>query len=281
VPATALVLGSVLSVQVGSALARRLFHVAGPTGITLLRLVLAAALLGVLVRPRPGAVSAAARLPILVFGVTFAGMNLTFYEAISRLPLGVTVTIEFLGPLAVAVAGARRWLHLLWCACAAGGVALLSQGGGKLSALGLLFAALAGVGWATYILTSRRVGQLVPGAAGLALALPIAAVLLLPFGAGALVHGLSRDPALLAGGLAVAALSSAIPYTLELAALRRLPPATFGVLMSLEPAVAALAGWLLLSQHLDFRQIAAIALVCVASGGVTVTGRGQAPPPRD
>jgi inner membrane transporter RhtA len=270
------VLAAIASVQSGSAVARHLFHLAGPAGITLRRLGLAALLLGLVVRPTSRGLSRDAIVSAVLFGLVLAGMNLSFYEAIDSVPLGVAVTVEFIGPMAVALAGARRWTHVVWVLLAAGGVLLLAESRGQASARGLALAALAGAFWGGYILASQRVGRLIPGTVGLALALPVATLAVLPFGIVPVVRGVADRPVVLAGGLAVAMLSSVIPYSLELAALRRLSTTVFGVLMSLEPAGAALAGFLILGQRLTLRQAAALVLVSIASVGITVTDRNRA-----
>ena len=203
------------------------------------------------------------------FGLTLAAMNLTFYEALDHIPLGPTVTLEFIGPLGVAIYGSRRPLDLLWVVLAAGGILLLAAPGGSgLNTTGVILALVAGGFWAIYILLSVRTGQVFPGGTGLALAMAVAAVLILPFGIAQGGSGL-LEPAVLAGGFGAAVLSSLIPYSLELEALRRLPAHVFGVLMSTEPAVAAIAGLLLLGEVLKANEWAGIVLVIVASAGAT------------
>lgn len=270
VPAPVLVLGAIASVQVGSAVAKGLFDRAGPTGTVLLRLVFSA--LALVAVSRPGVRSWRRRTLGLaaLFGISLAAMNWSFYQAIDRIPLGVAVTVEFVGPLTVAVVGSRRPLDVGWAVLAGAGVALLTGGGGQVAVAGILLALLAGAFWAAYILLSQRVGRAVPGLQGLAVALVVGAVVLAPAGAlaegGRLLH-----PGVLGTGLAVATLSSAVPYSLELAALRRLPAAVFGVLMSLEPAMAALAGFVVLGERLHPRELVAILLVSLASAGATLT----------
>lgn len=278
-PAPALVLVAVASVQVGAAIALQLFDRTGPAGTTLLRLGLSATVLLLVVRPKVRTLPAPAVRAAVLFGLVLAAMNLTFYEAIRTVPLGVAVTVEFVGPLLVALAGAHRLLHLLWVALAAVGVVLLARGGpAPLS--GLLLAGLAGLFWGGYVLASQRVGRLLPGTTGLALALPVAALAVLPFGAAGAVRGLAADPLLvLVAGLGVAMLSSVIPYALELTALRSLSTTTFGVLLSLEPASAAAAGFVVLGQALGARQLLALVAVSAASLGVTLTDRGRTVPP--
>ncbi len=204
-------------------------------------------------------------------------MNLSFYSAIDRLPLGIAVTLEFVGPLAVAVAGSRRPLDVAWVVLAGSGVALLAGGGaGHVRPLGVVLALVAGGFWAIYILLSARVGSAYPGASGLARAMALAALLVAPVGI-ASGRGALLEPRVLAIGAAIGVLSSAVPWTLELEALRRMPTHVFGVLMSLEPALAALAGLVLLGQHLRLAAVVAIVLVIVASAGASATSRGPAP----
>ena len=278
IPPPALVLVAVGSVQTGGAIAKTLFDELGPGGAVFLRVALAAVVLVALWRPVVTGHGRKDLLTMAAFGLSLAAMNFTFYEALDRLPLGIAVTFEFVGPLGVAVAGSRRALDGLWVALAAAGILLLSDfGGADLDGLGVALALLAGAFWAAYILLSVRVGRAFEGGSGLALALCVGAAALLPVG---IAEGGADllDPRLLALGGAVAMLSSAIPYSLELEALRRLPSQVFGVLMSLEPAVAALAGLVILGEVLDVRELAGIALVVAASAGAT---RGSAVMPRD
>jgi inner membrane transporter RhtA len=278
-PPWSLVLGGATSIQFGAALAATLFDDLGPAGTSLLRLGFAAVILLVAWRPRPRAYTAAELRLAAAFGLTLGAMNFTFYEALDRIPLGVAVTIEFAGPLGIAVALSRRRLDLVWAALAALGIVLLARpGGGGISAVGLMFVLLAAAFWAAYILINQRAGGVFTGGRGLAMASVVAA--LVPLGPG-IVGGGSQllDPGLVAIGAAVALMSSVIPYSLEVEALRRIPANVFGVLMSLEPAIAALAGFVVLGQGLGARQLVAIALVIVASVGVTRTP--ATPPPLD
>lgn len=268
VPAPLLVLAGVASVQNGAAIAIKLFPKVGPGGMVFLRLALSAVLLLAVARPRIGSHSAAELRLVVAFGLVLAAMNASFYQALSRIPLGIAVTIEFIGPLGLAVLGSRRKLDLVWVLLAALGVVLLTSGGGHIDGVGVMFAALAGCLWAGYILLSQRVGAVFPGAQGLALALIVGAIALAPYG---IADGRSAlvDPTVFWRGCAVALLSSAVPYSLELYALRRMRASVFGVLMSLEPAFGALAGLMFLSQHLRMREWLAIVLVMVASVGAT------------
>jgi len=272
-----LVLGAVFSVQIGAAVATTLFDKLGPPATTLLRTGFAAIILVAIWRPGvPRTVDERLRDAVL-FGIALAAMNLSFYAALDRIPLGIAVTLEFTGPFAVAVAGSRRGSDLLWVALAAGGIVLLSPGvHGSLDGLGVAFALLAGFFWAVYIVLAARVGRAFSGGRGLALAMVVAALVLVPPGVAGGGDALVR-PELLAVGLAVAVLSSAIPYSLELEALRRVRKSTFGVLMSLEPAVAALVGLTVLGQDLSATEVIAITLVVTASAGAL--GSAEAPSP--
>jgi inner membrane transporter RhtA len=290
-PASLLVFG-MITVQLGAALAKNLFGALGPAGVVFLRISFAALALLVLWRPwralgrrdattdMSGVTSApgsrrSAYLAVVLFGLVLALMNFTFYSAIARIPLGIAVTVEFVGPLGVAVAGSRRALDILWVVLAAGGIVLLAPlgvlGGASLDTVGLLLALGAGVLWAMYILLSARVGRAFSGGASLAIAMAIGALALAPVGileAGSAL----LDPSLLLLGAGVALLSSVIPYSLELVALRRMSTSAFGVFMSLEPAIAALVGWLVLREALELRAILALALVTTAAIGATRWG---------
>jgi inner membrane transporter RhtA len=271
--------GSIVSVQCGAALATTLFDSIGALGAVFLRSLFGAlALLAIAHRSLPSLRERP--WDIVLFGVALAAVNLCFYAALDRLPLGVAVTLEFVGPLGVAVFGSRRARDLVWALLAAVGILLLSDGGGGggIDPLGAALALTAGGFWALYILQSARVGKSYPGLGGLALAAAISAVLVAPFG---IVQGGAEllTPSHLAVGLAVGLLSSAIPFALELEALRRLPNAVFGVLMSLEPAVAAAVGFIALSQGLALLEVAAIALVVTACAGALRSA--ATPVPRD
>ena len=274
-PAVALVLGAACSVQGGAAVAKSLFPQLGPPGVVFLRLLFGSIALWVVARPRLRGRTRDDLALLAALGVVLVSMNLAFYEALDRAPLGIAVTVEFLGPLAVAVLGSRRLLDLVWIACAGGGVALLAEGGGGAAhPLGLVLAAVAGLFWACYILLGVRVGRVFPGASGLAPAMLLGALLAAPWGILS-AGGHLRDAQLLGAGVGVGLLSSALPWSLELEALRRLPAQVFSVVLSLEPAVAALAGVVFLHEHLRIRAWAAISLVVVASAGAA---RRQKPP---
>jgi inner membrane transporter RhtA len=268
-PSGALVLGAIASVQFGSAIAATLFARIGPAGAVWLRLVFGTVILLAMWRPRlrPRAYTRHQLLLACLFGLVLGCMNLSFYSAIHRIPLGIAVTLEFVGPLTVAVAGSRRPIDLLWVAIAAAGIIALTQGDtGHLNALGVGLALLAGAFWGTYILVNARIGRAFEGGTGLALAMCVASVAIMPFG---LAQGGSHllEPRSLALGAAVGLLSSAIPYSFEIEALRRIRPSVFGVLMSIEPAMAALAGFVVLGQGLGVRTLLGMALVVIASVG--------------
>jgi inner membrane transporter RhtA len=272
-----MVLGAVACVQFGAGLAATLFDDLGPVGTVLLRVGFAAVVLVAVWRPRVRGLRREERWLVAAFGVSLAGMNGLYYLAIDRIPQGVAVTFEFVGPLGVALAASRRGMDVVWAAFAAAGVALLGGFGSSLDPAGVAFALGAGAWWAAYILLSARVGRAFRGGDGLALAMVVGTAVLLVPGAADAGDAL-LDPQLLALGAAVALLSSVIPYSLELEALRRIPARVFGVLMSLEPAFAALAGFLVLGQDLDAIEIVAIALVVGASVGAARTAREPRPP---
>ncbi|CAL9465944.1 hypothetical protein SUDANB120_02738 [Streptomyces sp. enrichment culture] len=273
----ALVVAAGVSVQFGAALAVVIMPRAGASGVVALRLAAAALVLLLLCRPKVRGYSLADWGTVVAFGVAMAGMNGLFYQAIDRIPLGPAVTLEVLGPLVLSVVASRRLVNLLWAALALAGVALLAGHGGGgfggLDPLGAAFAVGAGAMWAAYIVFSARTGRRFPQADGLALAMAVAAVLVLPLGVAEAGSAL-LEPGTLALGAGVAVLSSVLPYTLELLALRRLPAPTFAVLMSLEPAIAATAGFLVLGQALGALDALAIALVIAASMGAVRSRAG-------
>ncbi len=274
-PPVPAVLLAILSVQAGAAIAKGLFPVVGAVGTASLRIGLAAVMLLVTVRPRLGQLSAAQWRAVVPYGVALGAMNGLFYCALSRIPLGLGVTLEFVGPLLVALAGSRRALDVAWAVLAAVGIALIApwQGHG-IDPVGMLFALAAGGCWAVYIVLGGRVAQVLPGNTAVAVGMLFATVAVLPFGVAAgQLHLLT--PGLLAAGAALALLSSALPFTLEMQALRRLPTRTFSILMSIEPAAAALCGWLFLHERLTPGQWVAVGLVVIASAGSTLTARAS------
>jgi inner membrane transporter RhtA len=276
--AVLLVLGAATSVQAGASVAKSLFPQLGPPGVVFLRLLFGSIALWAIARPElRGRPRHELRL-VAALGLVLVSMNVSFYESIDRLPLGVAVTVEFLGPLAVAILGSRRRVDFVWIALAGLGVALLANGGGRsVRVSGLLLAALAGLFWALYIYLSVPIGKAYPGASGLAPAMVLGALLIAPWGIISAGHHL-RDPQLVGAAAGVGLLSSALPWSLELEALRRLPTHVFGVVLSLEPAVAALAGFVLLHEHLRVRAWLAIALVVLASAGAALEVRRRDTP---
>jgi inner membrane transporter RhtA len=292
-PPSLLVFTGIVSVQVGAGLAARLFTQLAPAAVTGLRLWSAALLMAAL-----GARGLAENLARIVrdrswrdaavvaaFGVTLAVMNFSIYQAFARIPLGIAVTIEFLGPLAVAIATSRRLIDLLWVVLAGTGVALLtgvghaSGAGHHADLVGLGFALLAGAAWAAYIILSRATGRRFTGTSGLTIAMVVAAVMSIPVGAAA-GHGALLRPGVLVTGVAIGLLSSIIPYSLELEALRRVTPRVFGIWMSLEPAVAALVGLAMLGESLAVSEWVAIVLVMIACAGAARGGTRQSQAPQ-
>jgi inner membrane transporter RhtA len=270
-----MILTGIVSVQFGAGLADRLFGQISPAAVTGLRLWAAAVAL--ILISRRGLVRAIRSVwqrrafsdaaIACSFGIALGVMNFSIYQAFARIPLGVAVTIEFLGPLAVAVAGSRHLADIGWVVLAAAGVVLLTQGGhGHLDLTGVLFAGVAAACWAAYIMLSSATGSRYPGSSGLAIAMVVAAVLVTPPAVAAGGSAMFR-PAVLGTGIAIGVLSSVIPYWLELESLRRMPMRLFGVWMSLEPAVAALIGLAMLSQHLTVLEWVAICFVMVACAG--------------
>jgi inner membrane transporter RhtA len=300
VPPSVLVVFGIFSVQFGAGLAARLFAEIPPAAVTAVRLWLSAVVMVIIgARALRKAVSGVLRrhawrdaAVVVAFGLTLAIMNYSIYHSFARIPLGISVTVEFLGPLGLAVVSSRRALDLLWVALAGTGVALLARGhlalthtgtaghaaAGSGQALeGLAFGLLSGLAWAAYILLSRATGQRFEGSSGLAIAMVVAGIAITPVGVAAGRGALLR-PGILATGLGIALLSSIIPYSLEMEALRRIPARVFGIWMSLEPAAAALVGLVLLSQALGVREWLAIGCVTVACAGAARGARElQAP----
>jgi inner membrane transporter RhtA len=280
-----LVVGAVVSVQLGAALGVQLFPLVGSTGAVAIRMLTAAVLVVAVARPRLRGVARRHLVLAAGFGVLLGLLNLTFYASLARIPLGVAVTLEFTGPLAVAVIGSRRVRDLAWAGLAAAAVVLLTGGGraladGSLDPVGVALALLAGALWGGYIVVNQRVGTAFPGVQGLAIALMVAAVLVTPLGVASAGSAL-LDPWVLAAGAGAGVLSSALPWAFETLALRAITTSTFGVLMSLEPAAAALAGFFLLGERPSVLQWCAIALACVASAGAAESassGRRTAQP---
>ena len=262
-----LVLVGIASVQLGAGIAKTLFDEVEPETIVWLRLVTSAVVLALIARPALRGRSGNDWLVVLAFGATLGLMNWAIYQSFARIPLGIAVTIEFIGPLTLAVIGSRRPRDLAWVVLAGLGVALLGLEPADLDVVGVLFALLAGAGWAAYILLSAQTGRRWQGLDGLAMASVVATLVLTPMVAGSGGGGLDGRIVLL--GAAVGLLSSVIPYSCEMAALRTLPPSVFSILMSLEPAAAALAGMLVVGEFLTGIQWVALVCVVIASIGAT------------
>src|SRR3954465_1730526 len=277
IPPIPAILAGIVSVQGGAALAKGLFPALGPVGTVGLRVGLSAIMLVAAFRPRLRGTTAAQWRAVIPYGVVLGTMNIVFYLSLSRIPLGVAVTVEFVGPLAVAVFESRRAGDIAWVVLAAAGIALIAPwSGGGADPVGVLLALAAGGCWAAYILLGGRVSRIMPGGESVAMGMVIASFVALP---AAMASGgfAQLTTSLFVAGIGVALLSSAIPYTLEMIALKGLPARTFGILMSLEPAVAALLGLVILHELLSFRQWLAVALIIAASTGSTLTSRHPAP----
>lgn len=275
-----LVVGAIISLQVGASFAKSLFELAPPAAIAWLRMAVAAVVLILVARPRLTGRSWAEWRVVLGYGIALASMNWAIYMSFSRIPIGLAVTIEFLGPLGVALMGSRRWLDLVWVALAGTGVALLGVFPVTVDWIGVGFALLAAIGWAAYILLGRRTGVSWSGVTGVSVGAMVGALIFLV--PGVLSGGSDLlQPRVLLLGAAVGILSSVIPYGLEMVALRSISPGVFGILMSLEPAIAALAALLILGEQLSWVEIVAMGCVIVASAGATRTLRRQASPPED
>ena len=274
------VLLAVVSVQGGAAFAKGMFPALGAAGTAGVRIGLCALMVFAAFRPPLSRLTRAQWGAAIPYGVVLGAMNLSFYMALERIPLGLAVTLEFVGPLSLAVFGSRRPSDFLWVVLAAVGIALIAPwraSDSALDLLGVLLALLAGGFWAAYIVLGGRVSKVLPGGQGVATGMLFGALAVLPF---SFAEGLASrlTPALFAAGLAVALLSSAVPYTLEMMALRVLPSRTFGILMSLEPAAAALAGLVFLREQLTGMQWLALVFVSAASAGAALTARRVAPP---
>lgn len=274
VPAPLLALTAMLSVQIGAAVAKTRFDEVGSVGAATLRLVIGAVVLALVVRPRVRHWTRAQWLAAVLLGLALGGMNLFIYVAFATIPIGVAVTIEFLGPLTLSLAHTRRWRDAVWAALALAGVVLLGVGPSAIGDVGGVVAAVLAAGcWAAYIVMNRRVGAAIPGIDGLAVSMLVAMVVALPFGLRPAVAGVAGDPTLLVVFAVVGLLSSVLPYALEMSALRRMPTRVFGVLQSLGPAIAALAGLVVLREALSVLEVVALVCVTAASAGVTLTAR--------
>ncbi|MBF9143326.1 EamA family transporter [Hymenobacter properus] len=275
VPAVPAVLLAIVSVQGGAAIAKGLFPVLGAAGTASMRIGLSALVLLAVVRPRLGQLRAAQWRAVVPYGLALGAMNFLFYCALARIPLGLAVTLEFVGPLGLALSGSRRWTDVVWALLAAAGIALITPWSGSgLDLPGMALALAAGGCWTVYIVLGRRTAAVLPGTQAVAVGMLFAALLVLPFGtAGGSL--LKLTPHLFLLGALLALFSSVLPFSLEMQAMKTLPTRTFSILMSLEPVAAALSGWLLLGEQLTLGQWLAVGFIVVASVGATLSGKQQ------
>ncbi|TGD83135.1 EamA family transporter [Hymenobacter wooponensis] len=265
------VLLAIVSVQGGAAIAKGLFPALGAAGTASVRIGFSALLLLVTVRPHLGRLQPQQWRAVVPYGLALGSMNFLFYCALARIPLGLAVTLEFVGPLTLALVGSRRWTDVVWVLLAGTGIALIAPWSGHgLDVLGLLFALAAGAAWAIYIVLGQRTAAVLPGSVAVAIGMLVASLLILPFGLGSGQLTNLTPHLLLLGGL-LALFSSVLPFTLEMQALKAMPTRTFSILMSLEPVAAAVSGWLLLDEHLTGSQWLAVGFIVLASVGATLT----------
>ncbi|SOD14826.1 EamA family transporter [Pedobacter xixiisoli] len=276
IPPIPAVLLAITSVQGGAAIAKGMFPLLGATATVTLRIGLSAIILLLAYRPNFKKITATQWKLVSLYGISLGSMNLTFYLSLSRIPLGLAVTLEFIGPLILAIAASKKATDLIWAVMAAAGIALIAPWSGEsnVDMIGALLSLVAGGFWALYIIMGGKVSKAMDSGAAVSVGMLIASCVVLPF-AFADGHLFDVTPKLLAMGLAIALLSSAIPFTLEMNALKHIPAKTFSILMSLEPAAAAICGLFFLHEYLSFNEWAAIALVVGASTGSTLTKAKQ------
>jgi inner membrane transporter RhtA len=272
-PPVPAVLLAIISVQCGAAIAKTLFPAVGAAGTASMRIGFSALILLLAYRPNLKAITSAQWKLVIPYGLCLGAMNLIFYLAIERIPVGLGVTLEFIGPLVVAIAGSKRLVDYCWVLLAAVGIILIAPWTNqRLDSLGVIFALLAGALWATYIVLGGKISKIMNGGQAVTIGMLFASILILPFGI--LENGLANlTPNLLGAGVALALLSSAIPFTLEMKALGQLPPRTFSILMSLEPAAASICAFIFLQENLNFSEILAVFCVVIASAGSTLTAK--------
>ena len=273
IPALPAVLLAIISVQSGAAIAKGLFPVIGAAGTASLRIGISALILLAVYRPNLKKITVEQWKLVIPYGLSLGAMNLIFYLAIERIPIGLAVTLEFIGPLLVAVFGSKRWIDFFWVLLAAAGIVLIAPWTNNgIDALGVLFALLAGAFWAAYIVLGGKVSKIMKDGDAVAIGMLFGSILIVPFGI--LGNGLGNlTPQLFGLGIALALLSSAIPFTLEMKALGQLPPRTFSILMSLEPAAASICAFVFLQEYLSFHEVLAVVFVVIASAGSTVTSK--------
>jgi inner membrane transporter RhtA len=276
IPPIPAVLFAIISVQSGAAIAKSLFPVIGAAGTASLRIGISAILLLAVYRPNFFLITPKQWKIVIPYGLSLGAMNLIFYLAIERIPIGLAVTLEFIGPLLVAVFGSKRFIDYLWVLLAAAGIVLIAPWTNNgIDLLGVLFALLAGALWAAYIVLGGKISKIMKSGEAVATGMLFASLLIVPFGI--IGNGLNNlTPTFLSLGVALALLSSAIPFTLEMKALGQLPARTFSILMSLEPAAASICAFLFLQEHLTFNEVLAVIFVVIASVGSTLTSKSQA-----
>jgi inner membrane transporter RhtA len=273
IPALPAILLAIISVQSGAAIAKGLFPAIGAAGTASLRIGISALILLAVYRPNLKKITVDQWKIVIPYGLSLGAMNLIFYLAIERIPIGLAVTLEFIGPLLVAVFGSKRWIDFFWVLLAAAGIVLIAPWTNNgIDLLGMFFAILAGAFWAAYIVLGGKVSKIMKGGDAVAIGMLFGSILIVPFGI--LGNGLSNlTPQFLGLGVALALLSSAIPFTLEMKALGQLPARTFSVLMSLEPAAASICAFLFLQEYLSSNEILAVVFVVIASAGSTITSK--------
>ena len=276
IPPIPAVLFAIISVQSGAAIAKGLFPIIGATGTASLRIAISALILLAVYKPNLFKITSEQWKFVIPYGLSLGAMNLIFYLAIERIPIGLAVTLEFIGPLLVAVLGSKRIIDFLWVLLAAAGIILIAPWSNNgIDLVGVLFALLAGALWASYIVLGGKISKIMKGGEAVSTGMLFAALLIVPFGI--IGNGLiNLTPNLWGLGIALALLSSAIPFTLEMKALGQMPARTFSILMSLEPAAAAISGLLFLQEYLSVNEILAVIFVIIASVGATLTSRQKA-----
>ena len=273
IPALPAVLLAIISVQSGAAIAKGLFPAIGAAGTASLRIGISALILLAVYRPNLKKITANQWKLVIPYGLSLGAMNLIFYLSIERIPIGLAVTLEFIGPLLVAVLGSKRRIDFFWVLLAAAGIILIAPWTNNgIDTLGILFALLAGALWAAYIVLGGKISKIMKGGDAVTIGMLFASILIVPFGI--LGNGLSNlTPQLFGLSIALALLSSAIPFTLEMKALGQLPARTFSILMSLEPAAASICAFVFLQEYLTFNEVLAVVFVVIASAGSTITSK--------
>ena len=270
-PPVPAVLLAIISVQCGAAIAKTLFPAIGAAGTASIRIGISALILLIAYRPNLKEITREQWKIVIPYGLSLGAMNLIFYLAIERIQIGLAVTLEFIGPLLVAIIGSKRWVDYCWVLLAAAGIILIAPwSNDRIDPLGVLFALIAGGLWAAYIVLGGKISKIMNGGQAVSTGMLFAALLILPFGF--YENGLANlTPKLFGMGVALALLSSAIPFTLEMKALGQLPPRTFSILMSLEPAAASICAFIFLQENLTFYEVLAVVCVVIASAGSTLT----------